>query len=149
MSNRPSRSPHDPRSPTDVPRHLGGSVAYYRTNHELTFYLRALQSVRIGRLGVVLGLKSKDRMRLIDLPTSVRMILTMQDNGTDFNAGVDWFVSDPLQAVIMAMTGRQPKDGLILLFPTDWQGDSPELLLEKARCQLLAHREPGVESSSD
>jgi hypothetical protein len=31
------------------------------------------------------------------------------------------------------MTGRQPADGLILLFPDDWQGPSPDALVDKAR----------------
>jgi hypothetical protein len=31
------------------------------------------------------------------------------------------------------MTGRQPNDGLILLFPHDWAGPAPDGLVEKAR----------------
>jgi hypothetical protein len=46
---------------------------------------------------------------------------------------IGWFVPDPLQAVVMAMTGRQAGDGLLLLFPDDWPGDAPEALVEKAR----------------
>ncbi len=151
MTNQPSRTSHTALSPLPLgssePTSVG--VAYYRTDHELTFYLRALQRVRAGRLVVVLGLRKGDRVLPADMPTSVRIILTAQSHDIDLNEGVGWFVRDPLKAVVLAITGLQPKDGLILLFPTDWQGDSPESLIDKARCQRAGLMELHIEPQSE
>lgn len=105
--------------------------AYYRTDHELTFYLRALQRIRCGRLVVVLGLQS-DRTLPADLPTNVRLILTAEANSLDPQGVVGLFVPDPRRAVRVALAGLQPTDGLILLFPTDWKGEPPDSLVDKA-----------------
>ena len=151
MMSRPSGTSHTAPSPSPLDSSEATTVglAYYRTDHELTFYLRALQRVRAGRLVVVLGLREGDRVLPADMPTSVRIILTAQGDDIDPNEVVGWFVPDPLKAVVMAMTGLQPKDGLILLFPADWPGESPESLVEKARCQRAALTRSAVESCSE
>jgi hypothetical protein len=108
-------------------------LATYRTSHELTYYLRALNRVCDGRLVVVLALRSDLPEVLTDLPANVRLILTSEGGGQAPTEPTVWWIPDPLRAVVVALTGRQPEDGLILLFPHDWQGPSPEELLEKAR----------------
>jgi len=107
--------------------------AYYRTDHELTFYLRALRRVSDKRLVVVLGLREGGRVLPADMPMDVRLILTAEENSIDPSEVVGWFVPDPWRAVLVGMTGRQPDDGLILLFPDDWKGPSPDALVDKAR----------------
>ena len=124
-------------------------VAYYRTDHELIFYLRALQRVGTGRLVVVLGLLEWKQVLPADMPTSVRVILTALVTDIDPDEAVGWFVPDPLKAVVIAMTSLKPTDGLILLFPDDWSGDSPNSLIEKARRRLAALLRSAVEPCSE
>lgn len=133
MTARPPRTPQPVLMPTplDVGEPLSVGFAYYRTDHELAFYLRAFQHVSSRHMVVVLGLRD-GTWPPADLPTNVRLILTAA-GGTPPQGQGGWFVPDPFQAVLLAMTGRHPGDGLILLFPDDWSGESPEALAEKAR----------------
>jgi hypothetical protein len=108
-------------------------IVSYSTDHELTFFLRALQHVGDNTMVVVLGLREGGRVSPSDMPTSVRLILTTDQNGTDPNEGVGWFVPDPLRAVRIASAGLRPDEWLILLLPHDWCGPSPGTLLEGAR----------------
>ncbi len=108
-------------------------ITYYQTLHELTFYLRAFQHAKDNRYVVVIGLNSDSNVQPADIPANVRLIFTTEAKHRDPDSIVGWYVPDPLRAVIVAMTGHQSQDGLILLFPKDWKGSPPELLLEKAR----------------
>ena len=151
MTSRPSWASHTAHSPlpfgNSEPTSIG--VAYYRTDHELTFYLRALQRFRSGRLVVVLGLKERKRVLPANMPTSVRVILTALGNDINPDEAIGWFVPEPLQAVAVAMTGLRPNDGLILLFPADLHGDSPDSLIEKAKCRLAALAGSAAEPCSE
>ena len=83
-------------------------VAYYRTGHELRFYLRALRRVRVGRLVVVLGLQGPDQPPPVEEAAGVRIVHTA--HGTDPGSGgvVGWFVPDPVEAVVLAMSEATP-----------------------------------------
>jgi hypothetical protein len=78
MTARPPRAPQPVLTPVPVaagePFSVG--VAFYRTDHELTFYLRALRQSGDKRLVVVLGLRDGGRVLPADLPTNVRLIQT-------------------------------------------------------------------------
>lgn len=136
---QPTWAAGSPRRPLGAGAGKLGSVgvASYRTDHELTFYLRALQKIRCGRLVVVLGLRG-GRGVPADLPTGVRIILTVEANDLDPEEVVGWFVPDPLRAVAVAMDSLGAEEGLIVLFPADWRGESPDSLVEKARCRQAA-----------
>ena len=131
MTARPPQAVLTP-VPVDAGEPFSVGIASYRGDHELTLYLRALHQFGDKRLVVVLGLRDGGRVLPADMPTSVRLILTAAGDA-DPDERVGWFVPDPLGAVILAMTGRQPQDGLILLFPHDWHGLSPDELVAKAR----------------
>lgn len=135
MTDPPSCSPQPVLmpSPLDFGEPSSAGIAYYRTDRALTYYLRALQHVGPNRLVVVLGLRDGCQVMPADLPTNARLIITAAGPTDVRNESVGWVVPDPLRAVILAMTGLQPEDGLILLFPEDWEGAAPEILLEKAR----------------
>ena len=119
--------------PVDTGEPFSAGFASYRTDHELTFYLRALRHLGNDRLVVVVGLRDYGRVALIDLPGNVRLILTTAGSVREDGESVGWVVPDPLRAVILAMTWLQPGDGLVLLFPTDWAGAPPAELLGRAR----------------
>ena len=114
-------------------------IASYRSEHELTFYLRALQKIRSGRLVVVLGLCAGQRLPT-DLPSGLPIIPTVDANDMEPEEVVGGYVPDPLQAVSVAMASLPADDGLILLFPVDWQGESPDSLIEKAHHRLILAR---------
>jgi hypothetical protein len=107
--------------------------ATYRTPNELSYYLKALHRVDDGRLLVVLALREPIDAILTELPPNIRLILTSDVNTQIPTEPTVWWIPDPLRAVMVAMTGRHPHDGLIFLFPHDWQGPAPELLFEQAR----------------
>lgn len=111
-----------------------GSVGFatYGTDRELTCYLRALEHMRNGRLVVVLAL-SPHRPPPAPLPTRVRLIQTAEAGAFATEQLVGWFVPDPVLAVRVALAGLEPGDGLILLFPADWDGEPPESLVQAAR----------------
>jgi hypothetical protein len=134
MTARPPRPPHPVLMPTpvDAGEPFSVGIAYYRTDHELALYLRAFQHVGSGRLVVVLGLRDGEQVRPADLPTGVRLILTAAGATRPVDR-IGGLVPDPLRAVVVGMTGRQPEDGLILLFPDDWNGPPADALVEEAR----------------
>lgn len=133
MTARPPRTPHavPMPAPVDLGEPLSAGIAYYRTDHELAFYLRAFGHLADKRLVVVLGLRDGARVPAADLPADVRLILTAA--GATAADQIGWFVPDPLRAAVVGMTGRRPDEGLILLFPDDWPGPAPEELLDRAR----------------
>ncbi|MFO0850384.1 MAG: hypothetical protein U0871_17765 [Gemmataceae bacterium] len=131
MTARPPRPVPMP-TPVDAGLPFSVGVAYYRTDYERAFYLRALRHVSDGRLVVVLGLRAGSQVDPADLPDNVRLIQTGAGLPNPAER-VGWFVPDPLQAVVVGMTGRLPGEGLILLFPDDWAGDSPDALVDAAR----------------
>lgn len=119
--------------PVDAGEPLSVSTTYYRTDHELAFYLRAFRQFADTRWAVVLGLRAGGRVSPADMPPNVRLIMTTAGADPDPDARIGWFVPDPLRAVVVGMTGLQPGEGLMLLFPADWSGPSPDDLVDDAR----------------
>ncbi|MFO0805107.1 MAG: hypothetical protein U0791_18530 [Gemmataceae bacterium] len=135
--------------PPRIGEPASAGVAYYRTDHELSFYLRALQRFQFGRLVVVLALQQRSQLLPAEMPSHVRLILTANPNDIDSHVPAEWLVPEPLKAVLLAMAGLDPEDGLILLFPADWSGDSPDSLIEKAKQRLPALTGSRVDSNCE
>lgn len=133
MTARPPQVSPAALAPTvlDAGEPFSVATTYYRTDHELSFYLRAFRNVAHTRWVVVLALRDGGRVSPADLPNNVRLILTAEKDTNPNDVG--WFVPDPVRAVVVGMTGARPDEGLILLFPADWRGPSPDELVEKAR----------------
>jgi hypothetical protein len=107
------------------------STLHYHTEHELAYFLRGFRKVGHTRWVVVAGL-SGARVAPEDLPPNARVIFTTASS-SDPQPAIGWFAPDPLQAVVLGMTGLQPGEGLMLLFPADWAGPSPDDLIDAAR----------------
>lgn len=112
---------------------VGVGTAYYRTDHELTFYLRAFRQVRDARWVVVVALRPGRVIPPDDHSPNTRLILTARAGAAAAAQSVGWFEPDPLRAVVLGMTGLRDDEGLMLLFPADWDGPSPDELVETAR----------------
>ena len=108
MSARPPRPAHYALTPTpvDVGDPFSVGIAFYRTEHELTFYLRALQNGGGSRMVVVLALRAGAAVPPAELPDHARLIQTAA-GGPVPDGRIGWFVPDPLQAVVMAITDNQ------------------------------------------
>ena len=119
-------------TPEDIGEPFSVGIAYYRTTEELAYHLRSLQQFSNGRLLVVLGIRGKDPVPSDYRTANVRLILT-SDVVLAPEGDLGWVESDPFQAVVGAMAGLRQGEALILLFPADWTGSSPEFLIEQGR----------------
>ncbi len=108
------------------------AFATYRNENEMHGFLRAFKRLKSRSMVVVLAL-SADTQPPRTLPAHIPIVQTGLPNAIDSGDVVGWFISEPEQAVRLALASMNLGDGLMLLFPTDWQGDPPEMILEAAR----------------
>lgn len=145
MSDRlPRRHRADAQNePTSIPAEpLSISIAHYRTAHELAFYLRAFEHLGDTRWVLVVGLSRQMHLHPQDIPDNVRLILTTEDESEPLREDVGWHVPDPQRAVLMGLAGHRGDEALMLLFPTEWKGPSPDELIEKAQQALTENPRP-------
>ena len=123
-----------PCTPVDAGLVFGVAVARYRNQASLRAYLGALDSVQSGRLVVVVGLRGARRLGLQEFThPSAKLIFTTDAAGVATEPAPGWFEPNPFRAVATAMCGLEQGDALLLIFPTDWRGKSPEELVDEAR----------------
>jgi hypothetical protein len=117
------------RPPAHVPVE-GVAFARYRSADELAVHLGALNRVTRGRLSVVLAYAGA-RPQVPSQVGAHRVIATGPTRAGDPVSG--WHEPDPFRATLVAFTGLEPGDAVLMLFPVDWAGPAPELLVERAR----------------
>lgn len=132
MLNSPQ---HAHPGPDDIGDPFGIGIAYYRSDKEFAFHLRALQRFSRfshGRLVVVLGVRGRGRLPPDYQAPNVRLILTCDTVIAPKNVA-GWVEPDPLRAVDVAITSLQPEESVMLLLPADWNGPPVNLLIEHGR----------------
>jgi len=133
MSNPPQQAILTP-PPADIGEPFSVGIAHYRTDEELAFHLRALRQFSNGRLVVVLGVRGTGCLMSPDYKaTTARLILTSDAFAVAPELIPGSFEPDPFRAVVVAMTSLGHGECLILLFPADWEGPSPEFLIDQGR----------------
>jgi hypothetical protein len=108
----------------------GVAFARYRSAEELGAHLSALARATRGRLSVVLA-HTGARPQVPATVGAHRVIVTGRARGTDPAPG--WHEADPYRATLLAFSGLEPGDAVVMLFPADWTGPAPELLADRAR----------------
>ncbi len=109
-------------------------IVRYANSEQLAVHLAALREVSRGRLVVVVATLGTRTNVPADVDNqNVRVILTSEVPAAKPEQVRGWYETEPLRAVITALSGLEANDSLLLLFPRDWTGTAPETLLDQAR----------------
>lgn len=122
-------APPPRRPPTIVPVE-GVAFARYRSADELAAHIGALHRVTRGRLSVVLAYTGA-RPQVPSQVGAHRVIVTGPARAGEVVPG--WHEPDTFRATLTALTGLEPGDVVLMLFPADWTDPAPEQLVDRAR----------------
>lgn len=132
MLNQPQQQPIPMESSIGDVDLRSVAIASYRNENELHGFLRAFKRLKSRSMVVVLAL-SPNTQPPQALPSHIPIVQTGMPNTIDGGDVVGWFIPEPEQAIRIALASMNLGDGLMLLFPANWQGDPPEMILEAAR----------------